>query len=406
MADVYERRGAPAAAAVVARVEGEGRLGFWLYAPDGRLLAGANPPASASEAIARALGQDEDVERVVSRDRSILARRTTSESGAAYIVVWEGPGPWRRFAQLSPLRFVGRLTALLVTSAAICLLLTWQITRPITALRSAARRFADGDLGARVGAAGHAGRGDELSELAREFDRMASRIEGLIRSQQQLLGDISHELRSPLARLSLALDLARRRLGDDVPEHARMEQEVHRLNALIGQLLTLARLRASQPTFERLNLRDLVRDVVNDARFEAESVGKAVKVEHEVAADVLGDRALLRSAIDNVIRNAIRYTPEGSAVSIALEATDGAGHAAIVVRDHGPGVAPAMLARLFDPFFRVESARDRESGGAGLGLAITRQAMTTHGGHASARNHPEGGLEVRLDLPATNPDKS
>ncbi len=186
-------------------------------------------------------------------------------------------------------------------------------------------------------------RRDELSELAREFDRMAERIEDLVVSQQQLLGDISHELRSPLARLSLALDLARRRVGDNVPEHQRIEREIHRLNELIEQLLTLARLQGESRLMRQLrpdsiNLKELIHEVAQDARFEAEAAGKTVIVSSDVDSTLRGSRALLRSAIENVVRNAVRHAPEQSAVTMTMTRDEGAGRVAIVVTDRGPGV--------------------------------------------------------------------
>lgn len=410
IADVYEKGGAAAATAVITDIGGEGRFRAWLYTPAGRLVAGATPAADADGAIHRALTTRDDVGRRFDRDASLLARRIQSGSGTAYVVLWEGPRPLRWYAQASLPVFASRVAALLLASGVVCWLLTWQITKPIGTLRAAARRFADGDLTVRVGLSRELRRGDELTDLASEFDRMAARIQELITSQQQLLADISHEVRSPLARLSLALDLARRRLGDGVPEHERMAREVERIDSLIGQLLTLARLRAEahQRQFEPINLRGLVREVVQDARFEADGSGRAVTFDGQIDAIVRGDRGLLRSAIENVVRNAIRYAPEETVVSMTMEpvGSERGRRTAVVVRDRGPGVPPEMLARLFDPFFRVDDARTPTSGGAGLGLAITRQAMAAHGGSATVENAPDGGLIVRLELPteANSPD--
>jgi two-component system sensor histidine kinase CpxA len=231
---------------------------------------------------------------------------------------------------------------------------------------------------------------------------MAGRIEDLVKSQQQLLADISHELRSPLARLSLALDLARRRLGDGVPEHQRIEREVQRLNDLIEQLLTMTRLHGHPDQFaaEALDLRGIVHEVAEDARFEAEAGGRWVVVAGDCDTRTRGNRALLRSALENVVRNAIRHAPPNTEVTIQMERLSGSGRLLITVRDRGPGVPALALGRLFDPFFRVDAGRDRNSGGVGLGLAIVRQAMLAHGGNASAQNHPGGGLVVELELPA------
>ena len=230
---------------------------------------------------------------------------------------------------------------------------------------------------------------------------MAGRIEQLVTSQQQLLADISHELRSPLARLSLALDLARRRTGGTVPEHDRIAREIHRLDELIGQLLTLARLQGESrhAQLDQVDLRELVHDVVQDARFEAEADGCRVEVIEDCPARLRGSRTLLRSAVENVVRNAVRHAPAHSSVDVTMTRQADGARLAILVRDRGPGVPPQALGRLFDPFYRVEEARDRDSGGLGLGLTIVRQALLAHGGNASASHHPDGGLVVRLELP-------
>lgn len=399
VASVYEREGAQRAASLMADISRDGRFPVWVYSVNGQLVAGPSSLDDAVEIIARATATD-DAERVVSGDATLLARRTASEAGNEYVVIWQAPRALRWWTELRSTRLL-RLTALILTSAAVCFLLTWYITKPIRTLREAARRFGAGDLSVRVSGRRELQRRDELSELAEEFDRMAARIEASIASRQQLLADISHELRSPLARLSLALDLARRRLGDDAPEHQRIEVEIQRLNALIEQLLTLGRLElhADRPQFEPLDLRELVREVAQDAQFEAEEASRQVVIERDSEATVLGNRALLRSAIENVVRNAIRHTPERSTVTIRMESAAGNRRVRVVVRDRGPGVRDEALSRLFDPFFRVDDARERSTGGVGLGLAITRQAMLAHGGSAAARNHPDGGLEVRLELP-------
>jgi two-component system sensor histidine kinase CpxA len=184
-----------------------------------------------------------------------------------------------------------------------------------------------------------------------------------------------------------------------------MDREVQRLNELIEQLLTLARLQAQskEPEAETVDVRDLVYEVAADASFEAEAVGRKVVVARTCDGNVQGNRALLRSALENVVRNAVRHTAESSEVTIEMERVNGADPQAhrlrIGVQDHGPGVPSPALERLFDPFFRVDEGRDRKSGGVGLGLAITRQAMKAHGGTATAQNLSSGGLLIRLELP-------
>jgi signal transduction histidine kinase len=405
--DAYEQEGAARAEAVLAAITREYHFRVWLYAADGSPIGAAAPVDDARDLVSRAIAGD-DVERASGSGAFLSARRITGRSGKTYVFVWESPFRLRAPWPVAGAQFSLRLIVMTLTGGLVCLWLTLYITRPIRTLRGAARQFAEGNLSVRISERREFQRRDELSELAREFDRMAERIEDLVVSQQQLLGDISHELRSPLARLSLALDLARRRVGgDDLPEHQRIEREIHRLNELIEQLLTLARLQGEsrllrQMRPDTINLRELIHEVAQDARFEAEAAGKGVVVSSEVDSTLPGSRSLLRSAIENVVRNAVRHAPEQSTVTVAMTRDEGTGKVAIVVTDRGPGVPPQALSRLFDPFYRVDEARDRASGGVGLGLAITRQAILAHGGAATAENHPEGGLVVRLELPASS----
>jgi signal transduction histidine kinase len=398
VAEAYEQAGAPAAEAVMTNISRDARFRVWLYAADGRAVGQPAPIKNPSELVTRVLGSD-DVERA-GAGTFLLARRVSSPSGKPYVFVWESP--LRVRLPVDRLQFSLRTIALIATAGVVCWWLTWQITKPIRTLRGAARQFSRGDLTVRVSGRRELRRGDELSDLAREFDDMAARIQELLTAQQQLLADISHELRSPLARLSLALDLARRRLGDGVPEHERIGREIQRLNDLIEQLLTLARLQGQsrQGQSDTVGLRELVHEVAQDARFEAEASGRRVVVTDDCDVSIRGSRVLLRSAVDNVVRNAVRHSPEHSEVTISMERDELSRRIAVVVRDHGPGVPPHALSRLFDPFYRVDEARDRASGGIGLGLAIVRQAILAHGGDAVAQNHPDGGLVVRLELPA------
>lgn len=288
----------------------------------------------------------------------------------------------------------------LVVGGGICYLLAWRITAPVRKLRGAVQRLADGDLTARTGIAGGQS-GDEMSELGGDFDRMAERIESLLLAQKQLVRDISHELRSPLARLQVALGLARRKATADAEQALdRIEQEACRLNIMIGELLTLNLLDngATLKHTEPVDLKKLLEEVVQDADFEAAGNSCQVLLTAEVCLLVTGNRELLRRAIENVVRNGLRYTSEGTAVEVLLEQGHQS-HAVIHVKDRGPGVPEAMLEAIFNPFCRVEEARDRQSGGTGIGLAITAGAVALHGGRVTAINRQEGGLEITIRLP-------
>jgi two-component system sensor histidine kinase CpxA len=312
-------------------------------------------------------------------------------------------------ALVRPLRGLGgqpefRVTLMRIGIALLCagLLSFWlarHISQPIRALQSAAGRIAEGDLSVRAVPAIQP-RNDELADLARDFDVMAGRIQSLLQKQQQMLGDISHELRSPLARLTVSLELARR---GDAESFEHIETDLHRLDSMIGEILTLTRLNVSaeRPATGQVNLRKILDSVAGDAQLEGGALEKTVSVSHADECWLSGDPNLLRSCIENVVRNALHYTPAGSSVEISLTC-DAApqARATICVRDHGPGVPPESLARIFEPFYRVSEARDRGTGGTGLGLAIAQRVALLQGGTIEAFNHQGGGLEVRIVLPA------
>jgi two-component system, OmpR family, sensor histidine kinase CpxA len=307
------------------------------------------------------------------------------------------------------------ITIAILSSGLICYLLARSVTSPVTRLRAALQSFAAGDLSARTGAPA-GGRGDELTGLMRDFDRMAERIETLVDSQSRLLKDVSHELRSPLARLSVALGLARQRATPEVEGSLnRIELEADRLNQLIQRLLTISRLESGADGLRKttLSLRELVEQVAHDAEYENPGRGCRVTSAHEMTGDqsgedeflVEGDPDLLRSALENVIRNATRYTAEGTTVEVRLERQPVADGEEIIVRvlDSGPGVPNEALQKIFEPFYRLDDARNRQTGGAGLGLAIADRAIRLHGGQLRASNRKEGGLEVEIRIPAASP---
>ena len=302
-----------------------------------------------------------------------------------------------------------RVIALPITIAALisilaCMLLSRYLTLPLERLRRATQHIAAGDLAQRV-APSMGGRQDEIADLAGAFDRMAERLERAFNAQRQLLSDASHELRSPLARLQVALELARQRCrGDAEEELDRIELEIERLNALIGQLLEFSRLEAGVDAahVQQVDMHELLEGVVADAQFEAESKGCKASLDVSFEAVVNGNPLLLRSAIENVIRNAVRYTKPGTAVAISMlkdTAKPDKPDIIIQVRDHGPGVPEEILPHLFQPFVRVEAARDRSSGGHGLGLAIADRAIRLYGGSIVARNEHDEGLSVLIRLP-------
>ena len=316
----------------------------------------------------------------------------------------EPPGHEPGWAPFLPYDLGVRALAWLVLGGLGCYLLARYITAPVARLRHATRRLAEGDLSARVGSGRHRRR-DELEDLGRDFDRMAERLETLVSAQRRLLRDISHELRSPLARMNVALGLLRQR-GTDDPDGmiARLETEADRLNRLIGDLLTLSRVESggagsrSRP----LDLGELAAEIADDARFEAGARGCEVRLIRPGPVPAVGEPEVLRSAVENVVRNAVRHTAAGTTVEITVgRSADAAPPEAVIeVRDHGPGLPGDQLGRIFEPFYRVDDSRERSSGGTGLGLAIAKRAVTQHGGSIQAAPAPGGGLVVTIRLPA------
>ena len=298
-----------------------------------------------------------------------------------------------------------RLLVILATTGLFCFGLVRHLTTPIFQLRSATKRLAAGDLSARVESQlGH--RRDELGILGRDFDQMAERLEDLVAAQNRLIADISHELRSPLARVNVAVELVRNVAGAEAEEDLdRIALETERLNAMIGQLLTISRLESGDPLTQNapINLAGLLENIAADADFEARGTKRAVRIVQSEACQTRGNESLLRSAIENIVRNAVRYTPENSAVEIRLEKEENC--ALIRVRDFGIGVPEAALPHLFQPFYRIADDRARSSGGTGLGLSIADRAVRFHNGTLQASNVRDDSseisgllLEIRLPL--------
>ena len=309
-----------------------------------------------------------------------------------------GPGPRRRIGQSVV------IGATILASLLFAALLAWYFSRPIRALRSAFEAAAAGDLAPRFGPGAKGG--DELVDLGRDFDRMSARLRALMDGQRRLLHDVSHELRSPLARMQAALGLAHQQPDKIGITLERIERESNRMDQLIGELLTLSRLEASPDVLRRepVDLVELVDGLVADARFEADQSGPAaggaalrVEFEADERVGVEGDPDLLWSALENVVRNAAKHGAPGGIVTVSVRAIDGV--ARVDVCDRGPGIAPADLPAIFQPFFRAGASRTGIDG-HGLGLAIAQRVVQAHGGEIVAVNRDGGGLQVTITLPS------
>ena len=347
------------------------------------------------------------------------ARRLTGPDGAQYVAFVsrtygrpegprgrrpDGPGPGlmpgmdpgfgRRIGQIAG------IVAAVLASLLFAALLAWYFSRPIRALRSAFEAAAAGDLAPRFGTASKGS--DELSDLGRDFDRMSGQLRALMDGQRRLLHDVSHELRSPLARLQAAVGLAHQQPDKVANSLERIERESIRMDKLVGELLTLSRLEASSGVVRRepLDLTELVDAIVADARFEVAQAGNGAQPRIMVDASgplpVEGDPDLLWSAIENVVRNAVKHGARGGLVDVVLRTEDGM--ALVEVRDRGPGIAPDDLPAIFEPFFRAGASRSGVDG-HGLGLAIARRVVQAHGGEIVAANRQDGGLRVTITLP-------
>jgi two-component system sensor histidine kinase CpxA len=398
-AEIYEQSGAGALTAALQSTEKSSGVSATFFDDSGNELSGRTAPAGTQELLARTAESREIEFNFAGRD-TLVARPVVSSKGVRYTYVAHIPRPPFQ-PGLQPLLF--RLLVILVIGGIFCFWLARYLTTPLLKLRTTTNELAEGNLGARV-ADKLTKRRDEIGQLGRDFNGMAERLESMVKAQQRLLGDISHELRSPLARLGVALGLARQRSGTEANGALdRIERESDNLNEMISQLLTLTRLESGTDGRKRteVDLAALVRDVAEDADFEARSVNRSVQVVWTERCSIDGVEELLRSAVENVVRNAVRFTPEGTAVEVALQRQNGAKDrfAVITVRDRGQGVPEEALERIFRPFYRAEDARDRQSGGGtGLGLAITERAVRMHGGSVVAKNAKDGGLSVEMRL--------
>ena len=368
-----------------------GRGGAHVYVVDDadRELLGRAVPAEAL-AQARRLAREDSEQRIARLERAdqhqylffVPAESKSSPHGAP-------PSP------LLPIS-IGILASLGFSA-----LLAWYLAKPIRHLRGAFDAAAVGKLDTRIGPR-MGRRRDEIADLGRDFDRMAQQLQILVGSQRRLLHDVSHELRSPLARLQAAIGLARQQPQKLDASLDRIERESGRLDELVGELLTLSRLEAgmSGAADEEVDLVELVASIADDARFEAEASGRQVQFSGEGAAIVKVRAELLHRAFENVIRNAVKYTRENTTVEVKIERRAAPDRLIVTVADRGPGIPESDLQAVFEPFFRGETGV--ATAGFGLGLAIARRAIEAHGGSVRALNRPGGGLRVEIALPASD----
>jgi signal transduction histidine kinase len=389
----YEEAGQPAVRALLDQTSMPQRANYWLLDAEGHELSGRPLSDDMREHAQRALRR----EGIVRPDEAVIIVSPVTTQRGSYLLIAEIIPP--PLSERVPGDIIWVLKLGTIISALMCLVIAHYLSKPIERLRLATNELARGNLDIRVGAT-IGNRSDEIADLVRDFDSMAGELRNQIQSERNLLSGVSHELRSPIARMRLALALAR---TSDRPQREemldRIEQDTIQLDSMLERILTVARLENGQykPKFESVSLNDLIDEVLDDARFEAVATDATINYVDEAMVQVNGDPGLLRSAVENVVRNSIFYSGQGGGIDVGLRLEDG--QAIVAVRDNGKGVPEEALSLLFKPFYRVDDARGTTTGGMGLGLAIVRNAVAVHGGTVSARNVSPHGLEVELRLP-------
>jgi signal transduction histidine kinase len=404
--DIYEREGKAGLTPHFDRVRESAPVEPYLFDQSGKEVLGGNPSPRAIDFAKGAKHNTPLLSKFTGR-HGFAAQQAIGRSGQRYtmLLVVSALSGAAFMRELGP-RTLFDLLAILLVGGPFCFWLACHITNPIVQLSEAAGRIADGSLDTRS-EPGIRLRRDEIGRLGVSFDRMAERIESLVQGQQRLFGDISHELRSPLARLSVAEGLLRQCPSEERAEYLdRIALEVEHLDQLIGQLLTLARINsgADSSRKEAVELSSLIQEVAVDGNFEAQGKSCAVRVDTLESCTTTGAGEQLRRAIENVVRNAIRFTPPRTAVEITMrkQGAPAFSKAVVQVRDHGPGVPSEHLEKIFLPFYRVPPIHGESAPGAGLGLAIAERIVRMYGGTVSAMNAPDGGLIVKLELALTD----
>lgn len=332
---------------------------------------------------------------------SILGFRVTAPDNKSYYLVTTFNKPHPLLYLLTPQRIIIGI----IVSGLICFALARYLSAPINRLRHTAMQLSHGNLDARISEATQM-RYDEIGELAKDFNFMANRLQTMINSQKHLMRDISHELRSPLARIQVALELARKQETAAIePELQRIELELERLNTMIDELLTFVRMEIDQDKTDKVivNIKELLEQIVDDTHFENCQTPQQRQISITCPADIeiSANPQLLYRALENIIRNACFYTPKDTQVKINCVASDG--NILLTFEDEGPGVPEDMLDKIFEPFVRVSKSREKQSGGYGIGLAITKRVIEIHGGHIHAKNKTSGsGMAVDISLPVVS----
>ncbi len=329
----------------------------------------------------------------------LLGAAIKSDSGNNYAIVCHIPSPAPMHARFIIYRVIENLPVFLLSTGLLCFMLARYIIKPLIDLRTASRSFAMGDLKTRISGPTLT-RFDEISDLASDFNEMSEKIEKMISSQRRLFNDISHELRSPLARLQISLELLQRKSPDaDQAMLTRIGREISRMNALIEELLQFSKLESNEisSTPEKFQLPEVLAHICNDANFEGKARNCLVKLYTPEQLEITGIPQLIERAVENILRNALRHSPDNSEIRVELQKLDNT--AVLTICDHGSGIPEAELQKVFSPFYCLSEERNPQKGGIGLGLAIAQRAVKLHHGQITLKNNPEGGLTATVTLP-------
>ena len=396
----YESGHAPALKKWLKHAGNVHNMTLYLLTHSGQLI-GNKPAPPEIRQIAHDHLHDTLNEGLLTFGNIIISHEILSTSGGAYRLAAISNTPLSHFIQITWEGLTIRLLIAVFFSGLMCYLLSIYLTKPLRSLSLAAKSIATGQLNTRVGQfKGHYR--DEIAELSHEFDRMAETIEEMIQSKERLLQDISHELRSPLARLQIAIELGRTKSNNmAIQEFSRMEEECIRLNSLIGEILDYARLNQALYPLKRtkVDVPKLIQHIVDDANFEFGQTKTRVQLKTINKCNLLVDEPLIHRAIENILRNALRYSPNKALVKIDVSLNSAKDNLIIEIIDKGPGIPEDQIEKIFNPFYRVDTSRTKKTGGFGLGLSIAQQALQLHHGNIHIQNQKPHGLSVRLSIP-------
>ena len=404
LVDGFENLGIASARASVKRIESKGAIKILLYDSLGNSILGTSSHCVDEAQVQKTLKKVNSHTNGNTKPvyhHMVLYKKITGQSGRYYVVVAEPTCTYSEaiFSEYT----ISRFTVFIAVAIVFSYLLSAYLTKPIRLIHQATKQLAAGDLSIRIKAEKYH-RSDELIHLANEFDRMAERIETLEDARSQFLSAISHELRSPITRLSLSAEIIRSKAIPGINRHLdKIALECERLNDIIDRLITVTQDKNIFRNFHfgRIDLDALANEIVNAVKPQAEKKQCPVILKSHGKMEIIGIHHLIKSALENVIQNAVRYTIPGTNIDISVEkdTSKDAEIAIITVKDHGKGVPEALLDKIFEPFFRVDSSRDRKTGGTGIGLAIAHRAIRFHKGKITAVNSPEGGLKIQIILP-------